>query len=176
MKRSENLPPIWSVALGFSLGPGVAAALFAVASPLYAGLPDLADRIVRTAVAVAWVVYPVAVTIGLPLYFVLRKRARPTALNCAVAGGFVAALPWLLLSIITPDEASTGDVVTVHNHLRTTAGWLELLQFVGGISILGAVAGLVFWCAVSLGRLATAKSAKGRLLPRASVRKVAVCS
>ena len=159
MERSESSPPVWSVALGFSLGPGVAAALFALASPMYAGLPDMADRIVRTAVAVAWVVYPVALTFGLPLYFVLRRRARPTALNCAVAGGFVAALPWLLLSIITPNEASTGNVVTVHNHLRTTAGWLELLQVVGGISIFGAVAGLVFWCAVSVGRLAGAKSA-----------------
>jgi hypothetical protein len=61
----------------------------------------------------------------------------------------VAAAPWLLLSIIeTADEESIGNVVMVHHHVRTLAGWAEEIKFVGGIAILGAIAGVVFWLTV----------------------------
>ncbi len=138
--------------MGFVIAPGTAAFLFSSISPFYAGLPNIGDRIARTTVAVSWVVYPIAVIVGIPLYQFLKGRVRPSALNFAVAGAAVAALPWLVLGLIaTPDEASTGDVVTIHNHLRTFAGWLEFLQFVGGIAILGVFAGIIFWACISVG-------------------------
>jgi hypothetical protein len=152
-------PPLWRLVLGFLAGPATACLLFASLSPLYEGLP-LGERIARTALTAAFVVYPITLLIGVPTYLALKARVRPSAMNCVLAGAGVAALPWLAFSFLaTPDEASTDGVVTAHHHLLTVAGWLELLPFVGGIALLGAVAGVVFWCAVSLGRKATSASA-----------------
>jgi hypothetical protein len=146
--------------LGFVVAPGAAAFVFSSISPLYAGLPNLSDRVLRTAEAVSWVVYPIAVILGIPLYLGLKGRVRPSAVNLAIAGAAVAATPWLALSVIaTPDEASTGDVITVHHHLRTLVGWLEELKFVGEIALFGAFAGLMFWACISIGNRVYAKSA-----------------
>ncbi len=145
--------------MGFVVAPGAAALVFSSISPFYAGLPNLSDRIARTAVAVSWVVYPIALILGLPSYFWLKKRVRPSALNFAIAGAAVATSPWLALTVETPDEASTGDVITVHHHLRTLAGWVEVLKFVGEIALLGVVAGLIFWACISVGRRPYATSA-----------------
>jgi hypothetical protein len=99
--------------MGFVVAPGAAAFVFSSISPLYEGLPNISDRIVRTAAAVCWVVYPIAVILGIPLYLWLKGRVRPSAFNFAIAGAAVAALPWLALSVATPDEASTGDIELV---------------------------------------------------------------
>ena len=153
------LPPAWRLILGFILGPAVAALIFATASPLYAGLTSFLDRVLGTFVAACWVVYPITAVLGLPLYLALRNRAKPSVFNLALAGAAVSMAPWLLLLLVTPDEASTGNVVTVHNHIRTIAGWLEILPFMGEIALLGATAGLVFWCCVTLGRQSTPRTA-----------------
>jgi hypothetical protein len=140
------------LALGFITAPALAALLFSIASPLYAGLPKLTERVARTTVAVLFVVYPIALILGVPAYCILRPRMRVTAVNCALMGAGIAALPWLFLStVVTPDEATTGDVMTVYNHMRTLAGWMEVLQLVGGIACLGAIAGVVFWVLVAAG-------------------------
>ena len=144
--KPAAFPPFWRVALGFLVAPGVAALAFASVSPFYEGLPSMTDRIVRSAEAVSFVVYPMAAIFGVPTYLCLRGRLQPSIGNCVFAGSLVAALPWLLaLTLVTGDEESVGNVVMVHNHVRTLAGWMEVLKMVGGIAALGAIAGLTFW-------------------------------
>jgi hypothetical protein len=144
-------PPCWRLLLGFIAGPAAALALSLI-SPLSPEAVGPLRRTIETTVIVLMFVYPITLVTAVPAYLVLRSRLRPSLLNCALVGGGVAVLPWLLLSLITPNEAWTGKVVTVHNHVRTAAGWLELLQNLGPIASLGALAGFVFWCAVTLGR------------------------
>ena len=152
MERTFSSPPRWRVILGFTVGPGVAVLAFACASPLYMGLSSLGERIILTAETTAFVVYPITLVFGVPTYLCLRRRLRPSVLNCALAGAGVSAFPWLLLSLLAiPDEASTDGVVTAHNHMLTLAGWLEDGKMVGFMAGLGAIAGLTFWCAVLLG-------------------------
>ena len=139
-------PPAWRVALGFLIAPGGAALAFAIVSPFYGGLPSMTDRIVRSAEAVSFVVYPMATIFGVPAYLWLRGRLQPSIGNCVLAGSLIAALPWFLaLTLVTGDEASVGNVVMAHNHVRTPAGWMEVLKMVGGIAALGGIAGLIFW-------------------------------
>jgi len=152
MQSVVRSPRLWRLILGFICGPAVAAGLFAVIFPLYQGLPSAPERIWHTLVTVLWVVYPVTAIFGLPLYVILRSRARASMLNCVLSGAAVSALPWFILGLLaTPNEASVGHVVTVHNHMRTLAGWTEFLQLIGGVAILGAIGGLVFWLCVATG-------------------------
>jgi hypothetical protein len=155
MRQPVASPPFWRVLLAFAIAPGVAAIAFAVFSPLYEGMPDLRERIFLTAETTAWVVYPLAFAIGLPTYFWLRSRMRPSIINCVLVGAGVASLPWLILGVVVHgDEASVGNVITVHHGMMTLAGWAELLRLVGGIALLGGLAGAVFWliAATGLGR------------------------
>ena len=90
--------------------------------------------------------YPGAIFLGGPAYLVLRQRIRPSALACALAGGMVAAIPWLAIGVFGgPDQASVDDKLTVSNGVLTVFGWLELLRFVSVTFVLGAVGGFVFW-------------------------------
>jgi hypothetical protein len=154
-----SLPP-WRVALGFIAGPAVAAVVFSIFSPLGApgrqGVPEL----IGETVVVLIVVYPITLVLGGPAYIVLKSRLRPSLLNCALVGSGVAVLPWLLISLITPNEESVGKIVLVHDHVRTLAGWVELIRYLGPIALLGALAGLVFWACVTLGRKAEFSAAE----------------
>ena len=151
MEQPLSSPPLWRVILGFTVAPGVAVIAFACASPLYMGLSSLGERILLTAETTAFVVYPITLVFGVPTYLYLRRRLRPSVLNCALAGAGVSAFPWLLLSLLAiPDEASVAGVVTAHNHMLTLAGWLEEAQMIGLLAGLGAGARLTFWCAVVL--------------------------
>jgi hypothetical protein len=108
----------------------------------------MVDRIVRS--FVMYLIFgacPPTVLVGLPTYLVLRKRLRPTPLNCALAGSAVASLPWLLLDVILPgaDYAFDGGHVTVEHGQKTLWGWLDLAMASGSFALLGAFAGVVFW-------------------------------
>ena len=159
MRTARAQPSIQRVALGFLLGPFVAAVIFSVASPLYAGLPDLGDRVARTTASVLTLVYPVTLIIGLPVYWLLRDRLQPSIFTCILFGAIVSACPWLLMSCMVPDEARSGQVITVHHHMRTFAGWVETAKLIGLVAGLGAVAGFIFWCCVKLGGKALPTSA-----------------
>ena len=156
--RTEDVaPPCWRLCLGFIVGPAVAALLFSLVSPLSPDSIGPLRQVVGTTVLVLIVVYPMTLVLAVPTYLALKSRLRPTAINCALVGAGIAALPWAVLSLVTPTEERIGTVVTVHAGVRTAAGWLQELQLLGGIALLGAVAGFVFWCAVALGSAASAR-------------------
>jgi hypothetical protein len=120
------------------------------------------DRIFRT-----FVIYlvigacPPTVLVGLPAYLILRKRLRPTPLNCVLAGAGVASLPWLLLDVVLPgaDYAFDGGHITVEHGRRTLSGWLDLGTASGALALLGAFAGLVFWVIAAAGWKGSPKTA-----------------
>jgi hypothetical protein len=142
-----NTPPVWRIVLAFALVPGVAALALASTMPLYSGLGSYFERVWRTAIVFAIVAYPVGIIIGLPTFLVLQRRVAATWLNCALAGAFVAALPWLVIVPLGPsaDQASIGGQATVIDGRYTAYGLLSGLQFVGIIAIAGATAGFAFW-------------------------------
>jgi hypothetical protein len=145
--RIMTSPPGWRIAAAFIVAPLIAAATMACFEPLYDGLPSEAERIFKT-----WMIfclfgaYPATILAGVPTFLFLRSRVRPTALNCTLAGGFVAAAPSLVLSILSgPDAAIDDGHVTVrHGHL-TLWGWLLEAQVIGEIAAFGLLGGLVFW-------------------------------
>jgi hypothetical protein len=115
----------WRILPAFLLAPMAAAWVMGATMPLYEGLPDVGDRISRTANFVAVVVaYPSALLFGVPLFVWLRRRGtRPTLLNCTLAGAGVALLPWLLISLLA----------------------LKFIPTLVLIALYGAVGGMVFW-------------------------------
>lgn len=147
MEQRIVRPPFWRLALAFIVVPGAAALAMAIQSPLYAGLPDFWDRVFRTALMNAvFGAYPAALVLGVPAYFLFRKRLRPTVINCAAVGAVTAALPWLLLGLLSsPDYAYSNGHVTHQNGHMTLLGLIDLFVFTGWIGLFGAGAGVLFW-------------------------------
>jgi hypothetical protein len=149
--NSERVvPPVWRIIAAFALTPLIAAAALAVVQPLYAGLPNLAHRIYRTTLAYALSGgYPATILLGIPAFLFLRNRVQLTALNCAVTGGVVAAIPWVLLGLFSnPDYAYSNGHVTHESGAKTLWGWVDLATFTGQIAAVGALAGVAF-CLIS---------------------------
>lgn len=140
-------PKAWRIALAFVITPGLASLALACALPLYAGLPDLWDRIARTAPIYAiFGAYPPTIILGLPLYLALKERLQPTVLNCAGVGAVTAALPSLVLNLLAnPTYAYSGGHVTHSNGMRTLWGWFDLATGVGWMALVGALTGAAFW-------------------------------
>jgi hypothetical protein len=151
---SASLPPWWRVLLAFAVAPAVAALAFSCVSPAYEGLPNIFDRIWRTFPLAALVGgYLPAILIGLPAYAILRRRLRPTLLNCTGVAASVAGLPWILLSVLpAADSASINGHATVVNHHVTWFGVWTGLEMAAMAGAFGATAGLVFWLIACAGR------------------------
>jgi hypothetical protein len=160
--REVAQPPLWRVLAAFAGAPVAAALALACVLPAYDGLPNLLDRIFRTFLLYLIIgACPPAVLVGLPTYLVLRRRLRPTPLNCAFAGAAEASLPWLLLAIILPgaDYSFDGGHITVEHGQKTVWGWLGLGAASGWLALLGAFAGLVFWVIAAAGWKGAPKTA-----------------
>jgi hypothetical protein len=135
------------------VAPGAAALLLALLMPGYDGLPNPLERFWRSAQLYGGIgAYPTALIFGVPAYFALRRHFAPKPLTCAATGAIVAALPWLVLGLISsPDYASSGGHVTHRNGAMTLRGWFELLKFVGLIGAMGIIGGWVFWAIAAAG-------------------------
>jgi hypothetical protein len=159
--REAAQPPLWRVIAAFTGAPVAAALLLACAQPAFDGLPNIVDRIVRTfAMYLVFGACPPTVLVGLPTYLTLRKRLRPTPLNCAFVGAAVASLPWLLLVVLPgADYVFDGGHITVDHGQRTLWGWLDLGAAFGALALLGGFAGLVFWVIAAAGSRRTPKTA-----------------
>lgn len=125
----------WRVAFAFLVAPALAALLYAACYPLYAGLPNFPERVIWTAVFYAAIAtYPAAIMLGVPLFMALRHRLNLTALNCVLAGIFIAAMPAIILSFM-PEPLN----------LAAGRGLSAAIIFAGEAAILGAISGLAFW-------------------------------
>ena len=139
----------------FILAPAVGAFALACYEPLYSGLPHLVDRIFQTFYVYLVVgAYPPTLIFGLPAYLILRRRIRPTALNCAIAGAIVAALPWILIGLLSlPDYATEDGHITNENGHLTLWGLYDLAKLAGPIALIGSFTGVVFWAAAAAGNV-----------------------
>jgi hypothetical protein len=159
MSRSTVSPPIWRVVIAFVIAPAFASLLYAAIFPLYQGLSS-PDRIYRTAILVAVIVYVFTLLFVVPAFLLLRERVKATVVNCAITGALISALPWLVLLVLsTPGSAVDGAHVTVEHGVRTLWGWAELSKFLGMAALFGAVGGLVFWLVAVAGLRAVPNSA-----------------
>ncbi len=127
MSPSLSFGRKWRVVSAFLLAPLITAFALACAQPPYlGGLPAVLKATVVFALIGG---YPAAILLGVPAFLILRRIARPSALNCAATGACVATLPWLALALVT-------------------GFWREainFLAFLGIIATAGAVGGVVFW-------------------------------
>ncbi|TFU00054.1 hypothetical protein EUV02_15515 [Polymorphobacter arshaanensis] len=149
----RTFPPLWRVIVGFIVVPALAAFVLAYFMPAYDGLTNATERVLRTAIMYAlFGAYPPTILIGIPAYFALRNRFDLNLLNCSMVGAALAALPWILISLVSsPDQASTDGRPTVVAGSMTAFGWLSLAQFVGQIAVFGALGGGFFWAIVAAG-------------------------
>lgn len=147
-------PPLWRIFLGFLFAPIAAGFALACFEPLYAGLPDMSDRIMRSAFDYGVIGgYPTALIFGAPMYLWLRNRLKPSLINCSLTGGAVAAAPWLIIAILPSPAISeqTGPHVTVANHIRTIWGWFEAGDFIAKMGGVGLIGGGCFWLVAAAG-------------------------
>lgn len=153
MTPERPMPPTWRVVLAFLLAPLAPALLFALQT-LFDGLPN-GSYLKTTTMFAMFGGYPAAILFGLPLFFVLRDRVRPRFWIMTLAGGAVAAAPWLLLMLFAPqpDQAQIGSHITVLDGRMTWWGWIESAAMIGQVFGLGAMGGVVFWLvAIAFGR------------------------
>ena len=147
MQIERELPPWWRILLGFLVAPA-AALLAATLQPAYDGLPSFFERIWRTAIFYGiFGAFPPAIALGLPAFFLLRRRVAPTVINCGLAGAVIAALPWIVVTLLpqAADEASIGGQQTIADGHLTAYGWLMQGQLVGMIALFGLAGGIIFW-------------------------------
>lgn len=146
-------PPTWRIVAAFLIVPALASMAVAVVMPLYAGLPDVSERILRTAVMYAlFGAYPPTLVLGLPAFLFLKRRVSPTIWACALVGAIVASLPWVsVASLSNPDFASVdGRAIVVHG-VKTLWGWIEVIKMAGMFGACGAVGGGLFWLVAAAG-------------------------
>jgi hypothetical protein len=95
--------------------------------------------------------YPATVLLGLPAYFLLRRRLSPKLVTVALVGGLIAAAPWPVLMLLSPNphDAWIGSCQTVMDGRTTWCGYLEGMKFVALVFCLGVIGGITFWiCAI----------------------------
>lgn len=148
MLSTNASPPAWRIAVAFLAAPVAAAIAVAWFDSLRGELREPAGRVLSTAIAYALVgTYPPTLVLGVPAFFALRKRLRPTALNCVLVGAAVAALPWFLIGLLLPggDSAEINGQAARIDGRTTLWGWFVVGRFVAMVAGTGAVGGAVFW-------------------------------
>jgi len=141
-------PKLWRVAFGFVAAPLVPAALWMLPE-LWNGAP-LASYGSFVMLVAIYGAYPATILLGVPAYFVLRRRMRPLLVSLLLAGGLIAAAPWpaLMLLLPNPQDAWIGGCHTVVDGKTTWCGYWEGVKFIGWIFALGATGGVAFWICV----------------------------
>ena len=139
--------------MAFFIAPSFTAFAIACFWTGYDGLPDWWERIYRSTFLYLLFGLPQALLFGVPVYFLLRNRVRPTLLNCSLTGAAIASLPWLALNLLVsgPDYAFSGGHITDQNGHKTLAGWLDLATGIGWLALAGLFSGLVFWFVAAAG-------------------------
>ena len=103
------------------------------------------------------VAYPSTLFLGLPTFFVLRRKVALSPLNCILAGVWVASAPWIGWVLLrNPYYWSDGPGRIYHmNGHYTALGWIEVgkgvLYYFAFLGPLGALGGLAFWLIAAAG-------------------------
>lgn len=90
---------------------------------------------------------PSALILGVPAYFILRRYLKPRFITFVLVGGVIAALPWLLLSLLPGKNffTSYNSCKTVIDGARTWCDYLEVFKFSARNFAFGSIGGAVFW-------------------------------
>ena len=155
-RRLPEEPWNWWVIAAFLLAPVIPALVFSALFPAFNGLPGLFERIWRSwIVVVLFGGYVPAFAFGVPGYLILRLWKVPTLAICTLGGAAVAAFPWALLVLVSHGEGnnawSDGGQVIADGWL-TWFGFIQSLQYIGGVAMLGGLGGAVFFLIASAGR------------------------
>jgi len=144
--------PVWRVIAAFVVAPLPVAISFAFAAMGDEPLGQVHRFLATLFLGLVFFAYPAVVLLAIPAYLFLRRRVRPTWVNCALAGTAVTVLPWLVLTLLaTPESEFGGGHFTVEHGNRTIWGWLDVMRSVGMVAVMGAITGLVFWIVAALG-------------------------
>lgn len=140
------------IGAAFLLAPLVGSFALALIQPAYDGLPYW-DRVARTTYLYALLgAYPQTLVFGVPAFFILRPRVKPSALSCGVTGALVAIVPWLLLNLMMGglNTPTAGEELPIQEKQPTWFGLVGLLTSLGWLAAAGAFAGVAFW-AIAVG-------------------------
>lgn len=126
-EHAQPNPSGWRLLSAFVLAPVIPAAF--LAAYLWQGADG--SYFSNTLILVLlFGAYPSEIVLGVPAYFILRRLVAPSATACALAGGMVATIPWLISGLIYGlNQGSPGGA----------------LMFPAATFALGVVGGLVFW-------------------------------
>lgn len=142
-------PKPWRVAFGFLMAPLVPAALWLLPGFWHGTLiTSFGSQLI---LVTTYGPYPAVVLLGVPAYFLLRRRLRPRLLTLASAGGIIAVAPWaaMLPMLSNPSDGWIGSCHTVIGGQATLCGYLEGVKFMALVFGLGTIGGIVFWiCAI----------------------------
>jgi hypothetical protein len=91
-----------------------------------------------------------AIILGLPLFLFLSSKSRIGIIACSLGGFAVCASGLAVLGLFGmlgggSYNAWTGGRATVVNGIPTLLGWLEYVQSVGFVGLVGLAGGLTFW-------------------------------
>lgn len=97
-----------------------------------------------------------ALIVGVPVFYFLRKRLPFEFVTVCIIAGFIAILPNLLIEFFWQisnlfDDSSTfsyqqGGCTIIEDNRRTLCGWIEfLLNDIGMVALHGMIGGVVFW-------------------------------
>ena len=143
MSEPLQRPSLWRIMLGFILAPLVPSLLFSLI-----GSGTLRD----VSLVLIYGGYPPALVLGIPAYFLLRNHLTPRFWLAMLAGGIIAALPWIVLALLPAPAAShaeVGQCVSVIDGRHTWCGLWESAKFAGIVFAFGALGGFVFWLCVA---------------------------
>ena len=152
MSNPRPRPKVWRLLLGFLLAPLAPAVLLSLIE---------SGNLSIVPVTLMYGGYPPAILLGVPAYFLLRNHLQPHFWLAMLAGGIVAALPWVALALLPPaaSYAEIGQCVSVMDGKHTWCGLWESARFASMVFALGALGGLVFWlCAIWRGPGAGSKA------------------
>jgi hypothetical protein len=96
-----------------------------------------------------------AIVLGLPLFLFLSSKSRIGIIACSLGGFAVGASGLAVLGLFGmlgggSYNAWTGGRATVVNGIPTLLGWLEYVQSVGFVGLVGLAGGLTFWLTMRL--------------------------
>jgi hypothetical protein len=125
--RTEFEPEGWRLFLAFLIAPLVGAAAASAKADSWQTFRELFSLFAIVGA------YPATILFGLPAYFILKRRVRPSLIATGLVGGVIAMAPWSIITLLAA--------------LRSPFSSILLLQlvFIAKCFCVGFAGGAVFY-------------------------------